>query len=291
MPVYNGANYLAEAIESILAQTYEDLELVICDNASTDETPEICRAFAAKDERIRLVRNPQNIGAGPNYNKVFRMSRGELFKIANHDDICEPTFIERCVEVLDSRPDVICAYPSTVDIDTDGKIVAELPARPAFASADSLTRIWEALRFGDEPMAIFGVMRSDVVAKTGLMPSAPSADRIWLAELLMHGPFVEVAEPLFLHREFPERSTHAAGRGHASMAWWDPSMVKTLSFPYWRMLRLLTSAIKRSPLSAREKISAYRLVPRWAMTNKHHLKLIYDAAVPFRGLIDRYYSG
>jgi glycosyltransferase involved in cell wall biosynthesis len=289
MPVYNGENFLAEAIASVLSQTYEDLELVICDNASTDETQEICRDFAAKDERVVYLRNRKNIGGGPNNNRVFELSRGQYFKIANHDDVCHPDFLRLCVETLDGRPDAVCAYPLTTDIDSQGAVVAELPRTPGFAAPEVSTRVWEALRFDREPQALFGVMRADVVARTGLMPSVPSADRVWLAELLMHGPFVEVPRRLFLHREHPMRSTYSAGRGHASMAWWDPSMVKVFTFPYWRMFGSLMTAIHRSPLSPTERMSAYRLLLRWTATNRHHLKLIYDLAIPLRPVIDRLY--
>lgn len=291
MPVYNGANYLAEAIESILSQSFQDFELLICDNASTDDTPDICRTYVQKDERVRYLRNRRNIGAGPNNNRVFELSRGELFKIANHDDVCHPSFLERCVQVLDLRPDAVCAYPSTVDIDEHGNQIRELPKRPAFSDPAVPIRIWEALRFGEEQMALFGVMRAAIVAKTGLMTPVPSADLIWLAELLMHGPFIEVEEPLFLHREHPHRSVYTAGRGHDSMAWWDPTMIKRLAFPYWRMLGKLAGAIHRSKLDGRNRWAAYGLLLKWIGSNKHGLKLLYDAAVPFRGLIDHWYRG
>ena len=78
LPVYNGADYLAEAIDSILKQSFEDFELLIQDNASTDATGEICRAYAASDARVRYVRNPQNVGAAGNYNLVFERARSLL---------------------------------------------------------------------------------------------------------------------------------------------------------------------------------------------------------------------
>ena len=290
MPVYNGEEYLAQAIESILAQTFEDFELTICDNASTDGTEEICRDYANSDDRIRYTRNRWNIGGGPNNNRAFELSRGELYRIANHDDVLEPRLLELCVELLDARPDAVAVYPSTVDIDETSRRVRQLDPQPQFASSDPTTRIWEALRFDIEPMAIFGVLRADIVRRTGLLAATPSADRIWLAELLMYGPFVELEEPLFLHREHAERSTHSAGRGHASIAWWDPTAVKTFAFPYWRMLRNLARAIRRSPLSGRDRREAYKLVLRWAFTNRHHMKLLYDVAIPLRPVIDRFYS-
>lgn len=291
MPVHNGQNFMAETIESILSQTFEDFELVICDNASTDDTPEISRKFATKDERVRYVRNRWNVGGGPNASRVMQLSRGELFRLANHDDLWHPTLLERCVQALDERSDAVGAYPLTVDIDDTGQVVREFSPRPAFDSPDPVARAWEALRYGEEPMIHFGLIRADILGQTGLMPSVPSADLVLSAELLFHGPFVEIGEQLFLHREHPERAVRAAGRGHASMAWWDPKKIGTFRFPYWRMVGELVHAIRRSPLRGRDRRRAYSLVPRFATVNKHHLKLIYDAAIPLRGLIDRYYTG
>ena len=79
LPVFNGKRFVAEAIESILAQTFDDLELVISDNASTDGTEEICRAYAEKDERVRYVLNSENLGAAYNYNQTFHLSSGTYF--------------------------------------------------------------------------------------------------------------------------------------------------------------------------------------------------------------------
>ena len=76
LPVFNGADYLAEAVTSILGQTYQDFELLIQDNASTDHTETICREFARRDPRVSYVRNPENLGAIPNYNLVFERARG-----------------------------------------------------------------------------------------------------------------------------------------------------------------------------------------------------------------------
>ena len=91
-PVYNGERYLAAALDSLLGQTFRDLEVVICDNASTDRTAELCAAYAARDARVRYHRNPTNLGAAPNFNRTFELSRGEYFKWAAHDDVCAPTF-------------------------------------------------------------------------------------------------------------------------------------------------------------------------------------------------------
>ena len=289
LPVYNAADYLRSAIDGLLAQTFEDFELLICDNASTDTTPDICREYAEKDDRVRYVRNRFNIGGGPNLRRVFELNRGQYFKLAHHDDVCEPNFLARCVEVLEDDPRVVCAFPASSAIDAEGEFVKDLPAWPEFEVDDPVARGWAALRYEKEPLAIFGVMRADVVEKVDLIGSSPSADRVWLAELLLHGPFREVPERLFLHREYDTRSVRTFGFGHATMGWWNPRAMSVLSFPYWRSFGALGKAIKRSPLTPAQRRRAYGLLPRWALENKHALKLIYDLAIPARPLIDVLY--
>jgi len=109
LPVYNGQNYVSESLDSLLAQTYTDFELIISDNASTDSTEEICRDYAARDSRIRYVRQPVNIGAAPNHNYLVQAAHGRLFKWAAHDDLFAPKLVERCIEALD-QPEVILAH-------------------------------------------------------------------------------------------------------------------------------------------------------------------------------------
>src|SRR5262249_36899823 len=127
MPVYHGEPFLKEALDSILAQTYSDFELIISDNASTDRTQEICTAYAAKDKRIQYSRNDKNLGAAKNYNRVFELSSGEYFKWAAHDDICAPDFLVRCITVLDQDPSVVLCYPREIGIDEQGKFLGNRP--------------------------------------------------------------------------------------------------------------------------------------------------------------------
>src|SRR5262245_45018612 len=95
LPIFNGEKYVAQAFDSILAQTYADFELIISDNASTDQTEAICQAYANRDRRIRYYRNNRNLGAAANYNRVFDLSTGVYFKWAAHDDIVLPTFVTK----------------------------------------------------------------------------------------------------------------------------------------------------------------------------------------------------
>src|SRR5262245_49168770 len=97
MPVYNGERFLKDAIDSLLAQRFEDFELIILDNASTDRTEEICRTYADQDNRIRYVRNEENIGLARNFNRAFQLSSGEYFKWASADDVCHRDLVASCL--------------------------------------------------------------------------------------------------------------------------------------------------------------------------------------------------
>ncbi len=90
MPVFNGERYLEGALESLLGQTYENFELVISDNGSTDRTAAICKSYAARDERVRYLRQEKNRGASWNFNKVYLEANAPFFRWASYDDLCEP---------------------------------------------------------------------------------------------------------------------------------------------------------------------------------------------------------
>jgi glycosyltransferase involved in cell wall biosynthesis len=134
LPVYNGENFLHEAITSILAQTFQDFELIISDNASTDKTEEICRAFTDQDERIKYSRNRENIGVEKNFYRVFALSSGKYFKWAAHDDLCHPDFLQSCIDVLDRDFTTVLCYPRAVIIDDKGKVIKGCHPRPLLGS-------------------------------------------------------------------------------------------------------------------------------------------------------------
>ncbi|HEU4869127.1 MAG TPA: glycosyltransferase family 2 protein [Actinomycetota bacterium] len=107
MPVYNGETHLAEALKSVLGQTYTNLEVVICDNASDDRTPEISRHFAEADPRIRYLRNPTNIGLLPNFLRVRDEARGKYFGWLDHDDLLsDPAYLGKVVAHLERNGDI-----------------------------------------------------------------------------------------------------------------------------------------------------------------------------------------
>jgi GT2 family glycosyltransferase len=109
VPTYNRAGSLARALESVLAQTHADLELVVSDNASTDGTPATCAAFAERDDRVRVLRQPRNLGLTENFNRLLREAAGEIVMVLADDDWLEPTYVEHCLAALDADPGLVLA--------------------------------------------------------------------------------------------------------------------------------------------------------------------------------------
>jgi glycosyltransferase involved in cell wall biosynthesis len=223
IPVFNGERFLEETIDSILAQTFDDFELIISDNHSSDLTEEICRRYAEKDERVRYVRNRENLGAAYNYNQVFHLSSGEYFKWAAHDDVLLPHFIERCVEALDRDPSVVVSYAKWRPIDEAGDPIEKRYPVWRITSADPVRRFRSTLLLdGRTQLPIFGLFRSDVLRRTALHRATPSGDCLLMAEVSLYGPFAEVPDELFLHRWHSERSVLIAGF-RDRVNWWLPA--------------------------------------------------------------------
>jgi len=207
LPVYNGEKYLGEALESILAQTFGDFELIISDNASTVRTEEICRALAKKDKRVRYYRNKTNLGAAKNYNYLFELSCGKYFKWAAHDDTCAPQYLQRCIDVLDREPSVVLCYPRISYIDEDGRPLTSgecnLSVREAKPS-DRLRKLFShELKSNDVFWSVFGLMRASALRTTSLIGRFNASDQVLLMNLALLGQFYQIQEKLFYRRKHP----------------------------------------------------------------------------------------
>jgi glycosyltransferase involved in cell wall biosynthesis len=123
IPVYNGSDYIAKSIESVLAQTYKDFQLIVVDNCSTDNTEEIIRNF--HDPRLTYIKNKQNIGLVGNENRCLELSKGDYIYIFHHDDIMLPDNLELKVNLLDEHPQVGFVHSNILLIDEKGEVVAD----------------------------------------------------------------------------------------------------------------------------------------------------------------------
>jgi glycosyltransferase involved in cell wall biosynthesis len=141
VPVYNGERFLEATLDCLLAQTYRNIEIIVSDNASTDGTAAICARYAQRDRRVQHARTEINVGASGNIRRLAGMLRGEYFKLSNADDLVEPEFVARCVEVLESDPTValVCTLSRLIDMDDRqlrneprGSLLAHPCADPAY---------------------------------------------------------------------------------------------------------------------------------------------------------------
>ncbi len=217
LPVYNGERFLEVAVDSLLRQSFADFELVICDNASTDRTPEIIASLMARDRRIRSHRNDVNIGASPNFTKVATLTSAPFFKWAAHDDLYEASYLDTCMRTLDARPDVVLAHSDSIFIDESGAAFGpgsrpglylcprtglELPVdRVDLAETGTpLQRFSDVVFNSTLGSHMFGVVRRTALERTHLIQNIPSSDRPFLAELALLGPFQQSRARLFQKR-------------------------------------------------------------------------------------------
>ncbi|GAA1876574.1 glycosyltransferase family 2 protein [Asanoa iriomotensis] len=249
VPVYNAARYLPVALDALRAQDHPDFEIVISDNASTDETWEICQRYAVADPRIRLWRNERNLGGHANFAKVVELASGDLFKWAAYDDICRPGFVSACVAALDAAgPRAVLAYPKTVLIDEDGEIVGPY--------ADKLDlrdpRAWKRLSVLANNISLchahFGVFRTSALRQTGLIRPFLSSDYTLMAEIAALGEVHEVPEQLFLRRVHGASTRQAGNSAASATSWFAPDGAKKAArSPRTNMLRQTVRVLRGHP--------------------------------------------
>lgn len=293
--VYNGERFLEEALHSILNQTFTDFELIISDNASTDRTGEIAEAHAKRDDRIRYYRSEKNMGAGWNVRRVYELATGKYFKQAAVDDLLEPNFLWRCVEILERDPDCVVAYARTKEVDENGAFIKNYVTPMKTDSNDPVARFREMFHTGgDKCYQIFGVMRMSALRQLPPQGSYVNADGVLLARMSLLGRFYEVPEHLFISRRHREQSmatlpvrvkqprrfrlTNRYGNLPCP-EWWDPAKTRALTFPEFRRLREYFLSIYRAPLGAEQKLRCYSMLLPWIRWNfKGMLKDLLIAA-------------
>ena len=141
MPTYNRRHgYFPQALQSALAQDYPNLEVVVCNNASTDGTQEYMEAMT--DPRLRYVRHAENIGANANFNSCLENAEGQFFLMLHDDDLLDPTFVSRCVAALDGRSDMGLVRTGSRVIGTDGQVMGSNRTNTQGQDASEVVLSW-----------------------------------------------------------------------------------------------------------------------------------------------------
>jgi glycosyltransferase involved in cell wall biosynthesis len=304
MPVRNGQRFIQRAIDSLLAQTFADFELIICDNASSDGTERICRAYAARDPRVRYFRNPINLGPAGNFNKCVDLARGEYFRWHAHDDMCAPEHLAKCVELLDRDPSVVIAYPSTLIVDDADNPHGRYSFHPQTDARDPVRRFATLVLINHRKhraVEIFGLMRTASLRSAPGQGAYARSDSVQLARLALLGRFVELPEHLFWSRHHTSQSMQtlpsSIKSGHSRLArllgtgplpppeWWDPSRKGKMNFPEWNLFKEYWISIAPAPLSTGQKARCYGVMLLWLVLNVP--KLVRDVLFAIEMLIVR----
>ena len=268
LPVYNGENYVREAITSILDQSFEDLELIISDNASTDGTGEICRDAAARDSRVRYCRAEVNRGLAWNHNRAFELARSPYVAWIGHDDLMSKHYIYRCVEALEKDAGAVLAFAGYHYIDDKGSVIARINMVNPGSSQRPSERFRGVLyESGCHP--IYGVMRSEILKQTRLHQGFAESDRTLLVEMGLRGGFNFVPEYLFSRRDHAQRNFRRYEDLRERTLIFDSAKAGKLFFPVLMEATALLSAIHRAKLPLGERLRCHRFLLRWLWD--HHV--------------------
>ena len=233
IPVRNAERHLATALDSVLAQTADDLEVVVSDNASTDSTPDLVRDYASGDDRVRYEPLARNAGQIANFNRVMALSRGTFVRWMGADDWVEPEYAQRCTARMQAEPEAVLVTTGQGFVDESGhETSADEPARGPHGP-DPVDRLAEMLRLLNTTYLdidpIYSMMRRSAVERTGVLRRELYTDQILAIELALLGPFAQVPD-LLSHRRMPDRWI----RPHEQMSRYGVSRTNR----YTRTLRL-----------------------------------------------------
>jgi glycosyltransferase involved in cell wall biosynthesis len=256
VPVYNGEKFLPNALKRLLEQNYEDFELIITDNASTDATEEICREFAGRDGRVRYYRNAVNVGLAANHNRAFSFARGQFFKWSAHDDDFPRAMLATFVGALQKAPaDVVLVYSPCEYIDELGQVVG-VDSDGSKDHPSARQRLSYLLRNLNAYNSLYGLIRSSVLRKTHLHGLFPMSDHVLLSELAMLGVFVQIPEPVLRIRRHPGRSFAANTSAKALRELFNPGHGKQflpIGIRTRMNLELVHSAL-RAPIGTTDRL-------------------------------------
>jgi glycosyltransferase involved in cell wall biosynthesis len=264
VPAFNAERYIAKCLESLLAQTFTDFELVISDNASTDGTEDICRRYAAKDSRIRYVRRSTNIGGPANFRYVFELCSGKYHKWAAADDYWAPTFLEKAVAVLDAHPDVVLCYPTSRLVGPDDETLSDYEDNLDLQADSPRQRFNDLYRLIGLCNAPYGLIRRDAMSRTRLFGPEVNSDTHFLAELSLYGKFYLLRERLFFRRMHEGCSSWRRDSEEHQRNYYDPGRRFLFGLHIWRKYMTLPGRIWRAPIPLADKLGLTKDLARWA---------------------------
>jgi glycosyltransferase involved in cell wall biosynthesis len=255
MPVYNCEQYVAQAIESILAQSFQDFRLLISDNASTDGTPEICARYAALDSRVTCCRNDTNLGLSANFNLTFTRSDAKYFKWASGDDYCSMDLLQEACQILEADQTIVACYPKVVLVDAKGAELQTYADSLQLMDDDPVTRYVNVVSKIKRVHEDYGLIRSDVLRRTSLLAAHTRSDINLVAEISLYGKLYELQNTRMFRRMHPDASSWQPGSDAHQVRRYYGADLAGRSLGCWRYHSLFVTRLLRSPLRVDQKLS------------------------------------
>ena len=235
VPVFNAEEYLHQTLNCICNQDYENIEIIISDNASSDNTKNIILDYAKQDPRIKYYFHNENKGAAWNYNFTVEKSSGDYFKWAAYDDLFATNYISACVTQFELSPEAVLIYGKTLLLDEYNTFYAYYDDNLHLTLEHPHQRLYRLIEILARCNPVFGLMKRSTMLETNLIGSYISSDRVFLAEMVLRGHFIELPDYLFFRRLHSEIST-SANKNNTELLNWFKTKNKTslLSFLYKR---------------------------------------------------------
>ena len=263
--VYNSDEQaLRRSLDSVLAQTFDDFELIICDNSPDDATGEVCGEYVDRDKRVSYYHNEVNIGAYPNFWRTFQIARGKYLKWVADDDILDPEYLTKCVAVLENDLSIALCYSRVTVIDVDGKAKDDDGARIEVMHDSPLERFLGVLDHSWNAQGFYGLMRADVVRRLHPVSDecARLADLLLMAEVALYGKIYQIPEKLFTYtlHELDWTDRESLNATFYKMCF-PTNPNRGITFPNCKFAYELLEAVRYSPLSLEDKAKLYSTAP------------------------------
>lgn len=284
LPVRNGAERLEGVVRSVLAQDHANIELVICDNASTDDTEGFCRELARSDSRIVYHRQPRNVGLLNNFIHAGRIARGTFFRWVGDDDWLAPECVSRSLRAFEQDERLILVTTQVAYTDPDGTTRTGVYEGTGLRSDDPVERFAEMLRMLNESHLLidplYGLMRRDRVVEIPRR-NMLREDEVFAAKLALAGPWGHVPEVL-AHRNWKHERIGVVGRRLGVPAW-QAHFSSTLE--YLELLNWVRGSGLTGEQSRRARAAAHRMYARrqWRTASHRGRKLMRLAGELVRG--------
>ena len=272
LPVHNGENYIVGAIESILNQTYRNIELIISDNASTDNTGGICQKYTLIDNRVKYYRLNDNCGAMVNHNRVLDLAKGKYFQWICHDDECEQTYIQKCVGILEENEQIICCFSVIKFIDGKDNVLRLSKNELSIFDDSRLERMKKFVDLQKASVDIFcamyGLFRTASIKKLGPLGTYIAGDQVYLLKMVFDGKLYQLNDPYLSRREHPSTALIALPKlphykkYKEATRWGEAKCNPMIVLVNWKLMKEAFSYFSRYPMRILEKMKCFTVLFR-----------------------------